>query len=133
MFSARTDVGVYDCNIFKETTITGKYKFNVSCEYFVRYNRESILRSADLGVLYLQHFCIFYVLNISDRRVHVQHRVKLNIFQGRVKFFQESRIVIYFPKNVEYRKLLCVKLIFSCKLIDQNRPRPHGLATFGSF
>ena len=38
------------------------------------------------------------------------------IFPGRVKFFQGGRILIFFPEIIKYRNLLCVKLLFSCKL-----------------
>ena len=54
-------------------------------------------------------------------------RVKIELF-SREGQFPEGRILIFFPENVKYRKLLCVKLLFSGKL-SKTDPQPH----FGTF
>ena len=49
-------------------------------------------------------------------------------FPRRVKYFQGGRILIFYPEIVKYRNLLCVKLLFSCKL-SKTDPQSH----FGTF
>ena len=52
-------------------------------------------------------------------RVKIEH-----FFQGGPNFSREGRNLIFFLEIVKYRKWLCVKLLFSCKLSKTNPPAP---------
>ena len=55
-------------------------------------------------------------------------RVKIELFSREGQIFPGERILIFSPDIVKYRKLLCVKLLFSCKL-SKTDLQPH----FGTF
>ena len=68
-------------------------------------------------------FQVFLFLPLPLTRVKIEP-----FFQGGSNFSAGGRILIFFPKIVKYWKLLCVKLLFSCKL-SKTDPQPY----FGTF
>ena len=55
-------------------------------------------------------------------------RVEIKLFYRESQIFSGGHILTFFPENIKYWELLCVKLLFRCKL-SKTAPQPH----FGTF
>ena len=66
-----------------------------------------------------------------DTKIVLKLGKKLFFFQGGSNFSRGSYFDI-FPENVKYRKLLCVKLLFSCKLSKTDPLSHFGIFPEGS-
>ena len=79
---------------------------------YIRYTGGTLVVLKDIYVPKLSHSLEF------------PYRVKIELFSREGQIFPEGRNLIFFPENVKYRKLLCDKLLFSCKL---SKPDPSPI------